>query len=203
MQTQRRLSIPCMPSGESLAPVTHASITAATPQHSLAREIVIGILNTSAYYNEDDIASIMQAAINFWGEPSKILLPLDGKCSVYIDSWAERNTKAYILPIDAEWGRYGSKACMMRQKKIEQESTHFLVIRSPRAKSDKILYRAEALCKLGKEVLLISGHDDQKSLIIDHYEVEEAPPKAQKKEKQNLNNDIRKMMGFLGTNQAK
>lgn len=201
MQQERRLSIPFLPSGEALAPVVNERASAAIAPKA-ASKICIGVLNTSAYYNEDDIRIIMESVIGFWGMPDKILLPLDGKCSAYIDSWVERNTNITIAPVDAEWGKYGNKACMMRQKKIEQEATHFLIIRSPRAKSDKILYRAEALCKSDKEVLLVSGHDTDKSLIIDHYEVEEPPVKTKQTAKgksnaKNLNKDIRTMMGII------
>jgi hypothetical protein len=159
----RRLSVPNIGDYIEYKPI---KMNNKTP---VANNIIIGVLGSSAYYNEDDINQLTQTIIDLWGRPSKILLEPKGTTSMFIDSWAERQ-KIEVMPIEAEWAKYGRRACILVSNKIEKEANHIIIIRSPKAKSDKMLQKAETLSKT-KNVMVLMGRDpDTNGLIIDQYE---------------------------------
>lgn len=163
----RRLSIPEI--GEYSAISEYSPINKYNSSKMPINEVIIGILGSSTYYKEDDINQLTETIVDLWGMPSRILLEPKGTSSMFIDSWAERH-KIEVMPIEAEWAKYGRRACIFVSNKIEKEANHIIIIRSPRAKSDKMLQKAEALSK-SKNVLVLMGRDaDTNGLIIDQYE---------------------------------
>ncbi len=189
---QRRLSIPSLP-GDHFVPVDIPEKTA-NPH----KTYVLGILGTSAAYNEIHINQLTQTIAQLWGLPSKILFQQSGEVAMHIESWAEDNN-AEIVPIQAEWAKYGPKACMYVNNKIEKEASHIVIIRSPRAKSDRMLQKAEQLSsKKGKQCLVLMGTETDGSIIVDQYEV---PLKPLSKSKSSGMQDIHNM--FLATTSPK
>jgi hypothetical protein len=166
---QRRLSIP--------------SITAST------NSVIVGILGASAAYNEIHMRQLTQTIEQLWGKPDRVLFQQSGYSTMYIDAWAEDNNIPVTI-IKPEWTTYGPRACAMVNSRIEKESTHIVIIRSPRAKSDKMIQKAEQLSsKKSKECLVLVGTESDGSAIIDQYEV----PAKEKKSTGPANADIRKM----------
>jgi hypothetical protein len=158
---QRRLSIPSFPNDPN-----HHN---ATPDKS----IIVGILGASAAYNEIHMRQLTSTIETLWGKPSRILFQQSGYSTMYIDAWAEDN-KIPATAIQPEWATYGPRACMMVNARIEKESTHIVIIRSPRAKSDKMLQKAEQFAsKKHKQCLVLMGIEVDESALIDHYEVPE------------------------------
>jgi hypothetical protein len=189
---QRRLSIPSIP-GDHFAPVNISEKTA-NPH----KTYVLGILGTSAVYNELHINQLTETIAQLWGLPTKILFQQAGQVAMHIESWADDNN-IQLAAIQAEWSKYGPKACMYVNNKIEKEATHVVIIRSPRAKSDRMLQKAEQLSsKKGKQCLVLMGTETDGSILVDHYEV---PLKPLSKSKTNGMQDIRNM--FLATTSTK
>jgi hypothetical protein len=183
---QRRLSMPSLP-GDHFTPVNISKKTA-----NLHNTYVLGILGTSAAYNEIHINQLTQTIGQLWGLPTKILFQQSGEVAMHIESWAEDN-KAEIVPIQAEWAKYGPKACMYVNNKIEKEASHIVIIRSPRAKSDRMLQKAEQLSsKKGKQCIVLMGTETDGSIIVDQYEAIEKQKSSAKKTVPNTP-DIRSM----------
>ena len=200
----RRLSIPHIP-GDTISHSTPHPESCTTSAHS-KHGYVLGILGGSNYYKEDDITQVLQTAKELWGDPQQILIPLEGTTSMFTESWAQANKIPTIL-IDADWKQYGRRACILRNAKIEKEATQFIIVRSPRSKSDKMILKAEALAKGHKEVLVLVGHDtDTKALTIDYHEAEpvkikeKISKKAEKKSpKSNNKTDKGDIRSFLSS----
>jgi hypothetical protein len=201
-QMQRRLSIPSIP-GDHFAPVDLASEPISVNKEG---HLTLGILGTSTAYNEVHIQQLTQTITQLWGMPTKILLQQSGQAAMFIESWADDNSIP-IIPIQAEWSKYGPKACMYVNNKIEKEATHIVIIRSPRAKSDRMLQKAEQLSsKKNKPCLVLMDIEEDGSVVIDQYEVPEkralsAPLKPLSKSNSNGMQDIRNM--FLATTSPK
>jgi len=76
--------------------------------------------------------------------PTKILLPAEPLSSTYIECWAGRQDIPVEL-IKSDWGRDGRRAGVVRDYRIEKESTAFLVFEGP--KSRYYLDLAERIAK--------------------------------------------------------
>jgi hypothetical protein len=66
-------------------------------------------------------------------KPSKVLLPAEPISSTYIECWAERQDIPVEL-IKSDWVRDGRKAGVIRDGRIEKESTALLVFEGPRSR---------------------------------------------------------------------
>ena len=193
---QRRLSIPSIP-GESSSlqwTISESSLPRGIPTSS----IVVGILGASTAYTELHINQLTETITQLWGKPAQLIFQQSGTAMMFIDAWAEDNNIPTI-PIQAEWAKYGPKACMYVNNKIEKEATHIVIIRSPRAKSDKMLQKAEQLSsKRNKPCLVLMNIEPDGSAVIDSYE---SPIKILEKKKLTGTRDIRNM--FLTTTSPK
>ena len=176
------------------------------PLNPPKKEIILGVLGASTAYTQIHITQLTQTVSQLWGMPSKIMLQQSGAAAMFIEAWADDNSIP-VTPIQAEWSKYGPKACMYVNNKIEKESTHIMIIRSPRAKSDRMLQKAEQLSsKRNKPCLVLMDIEDDGSVVIDQYEVPEkgalsAPQKPLSKSNSNGMQDIRNM--FLATTSPK
>ncbi len=196
---QRRLSIPkggaCAPLNP---PVLKSPVGGTSAQPSSASSIIIGILGASTAYTELHINQLTDTITQLWGKPAQLIFQQSGSAMMFIDAWAEDNNIPTI-PIQAEWAKYGPKACIHVNNKIEKEATHIVIIRSPRAKSDKMLQKAEFLSsKKNKPCLVLMNVEADGSAVIDNYEV---PIKVIEKKKLTGSQDIRNM--FLGATSPK
>jgi hypothetical protein len=89
--------------------------------------------------------------------PSKILLPSEPLSSTYIECWAGRQDIPVEL-IKSDWARDGRRAGVVRDYRIEKESTAFLVFEGP--KSRYYLDLAERIAKKrpGVKVYVINSN---------------------------------------------
>jgi hypothetical protein len=77
--------------------------------------------------------------------PDKILIPVEGNSSIYIQDWAESlHIKTQIFQSD--WVKNGKIAQIIRDNRMTKECTHALVF----IKTEKLEKFAEKLCKNGK-----------------------------------------------------
>ena len=168
MSGKRRLSIPSMGDySDNLYKVSNIDYHVKSAHQSSP---IIGIIGTSAFYSEADAKQLMITVTELWGKPARILFAQDKGLSMYIDLWAEAN-KVEPVPLEANWKTAGPRACQERNRRIEKESTHFIIVRSPRSRSDASLRKAEYLSKK-KEVIILQGYDTEaptpKTLLLDH-----------------------------------
>jgi hypothetical protein len=187
----RRLSIPTIPE-EGKQHISFAKELQKNlgKQNTLSSSIILGILGTSVVYNESHINQLIETIIQLWGKPVQLILQQTGQAAMFIESWAETN-HIPIIPIHPEWSKYGPKACFHVNNKIEKEATHIVIIRSPRAKSDKMLIKAEQLSsKKCKPCLVLMDIQSDGSVVIDNYESSLQPSS---KKKLNEMQDIRNM----------
>lgn len=86
--------------------------------------------------------------------PHRILLPSDGRSSIYLQEWAE-SLRIQTQVFYSDWTRHGRMAQILRDDRMRKECTHALVFLSP--KSKRLEKMAEAMCKKGKIVFTSSG----------------------------------------------
>ena len=106
--------------------------------------------------------------------PQRILVPSEGNSSIYIQSWADSKKIQYTL-FECDWVRLGKRAAMMRDSAIQKEADYFLLVKSPKSKSDRLDKLGASLAKKGKTVFLFGEE-------LEVLEVEKPPPKAKKQE---------------------
>lgn len=216
---QRRLSIPQIPGeGEQHAPLNlqgdmlfegsppkrsqplwrnPPALIKERMQHTPLSSITVGILGASTAYTELHINQLIETITQLWGKPGQLIFQQSGTAMMFIESWAEEN-KIPTIPVQPEWSKYGPKACFHVNNKIEKEATHIVIIRSPRAKSDKMLQKAEQLSsKRNKPCLVLMDVQPDGSAVIDSYEV---PIKVAQKTKSNGIQDIRSMFMTIPSN---
>ena len=80
--------------------------------------------------------------------PDKVLIPVEGNSSIYIQNWAE-SLRIETQIFQSDWTRNGKVAQIIRDDRIAKKCTHALVfIKSE--KSEKLEKFAEKICKKGK-----------------------------------------------------
>lgn len=166
------------------APLTLPSLPTQRGQHA---PLIVGILGASTAYTEVHINQLIKTITQLWGKPAQLIFQQSGTAMMFIESWAETN-HIPCIPVQPEWAKYGPKACFYVNNKIEKEATHIVIIRSPRAKSDKMLVKAEQLSsKKGKPCLVLMDIETNGSAVIDCYEkgASDAPLKPPSKSKSN------------------
>lgn len=102
--------------------------------------------------------------------PTKILLPAEPLSSTYIECWAGRQDIPVEL-IKSDWGRDGRRAGVVRDYRIEKESTAFLVFEGP--KSRYYLDLAERIAKKRADVKVYIVNANSVTPIL--LEVDQTP----------------------------
>ena len=102
--------------------------------------------------------------------PQRVILPSEGNSSIYIQSWADSKKIQYTL-FECDWVRLGKRAAMMRDCAIQKEADYFLLVKSPKGKSDRLDKLGSTLAKKGKIVFLFGEE-------LELLEVEKAVPKS-------------------------
>jgi hypothetical protein len=135
--------------------------------------ITLGIIGSTQNIKEKDMWGTMDAiAEHLETSPQRILVPSEGNSSVYIQSWADSKKIQYTL-FECDWVRLGKRAAMMRDAAIQKEADYFLLVKSPKSKSDRLDKLGASLAKKGKTVFLFGEE-------LELLEVEKAPPKEKK-----------------------
>jgi hypothetical protein len=135
--------------------------------------ITLGIVGTTQTADEKDIWASMDAIVEHLEmAPQRLLVPSEGNSSIYIQSWADSKKIQYTV-FECDWVRLGRRAAMMRDSAIQKEADHFLLVKSPKGKSDRLDKLGATLAKKGKTVFVLGEE-------LEHLEVEN-PVKASKR----------------------
>jgi len=126
--------------------------------------IILGILGTrSAIQEQYLIDNILTPIVQELGRlPDKVLVPIEGTSSIFIQSWAE-SLRIHYQAFEADWRTRGKAAVIMRDSRIQSEATHLLVFLSPRSTRYEAL--AERLALKGKTVFTMSYQDSSLELL--------------------------------------
>jgi hypothetical protein len=136
-------------------PVPARSLSPLLKSHERNHDrIVLGVLGTrsnirSDEFNEQILAPITEA----WALPDEILAPADGESSYVIQAWATKHGIPVTL-VACDWVKQGRRAGILRDARIQRESTHLLLLQGPRSNAMTTL--ASRLERKGRPVV-ISG----------------------------------------------
>ena len=115
----------------------------------------LGILGNRQTDSEKEVWAYLEAIAETTGRrPDRILIPAEGNFSIYTQSWADLKKIQYTL-FECDWIRLGKRAAVMRDKAIQKEADHFLLVKSPRGKSDRLDKLAATLARKHIQVFLL------------------------------------------------
>lgn len=115
--------------------------------------------------------------------PVKILLPAEPLSSTYIECWAGRNDIPVEL-IKSDWARDGRRAGVVRDYRIEKESSVFLVFEGP--KSRYYLDLAERIAKKRTDARVYVVNSNSVSPILLEVDTTRQMSVSEKEEKEIL-----------------
>ncbi len=94
---------------------------------------VLGVLGTRSKVRYEDIESqILAPILEAWGDPDEVLLPAEGDSSRIIQAWAVKRGIPVSL-IVSDWAAHGKRAGLLRDARIQRESSHMLLLQGPRS----------------------------------------------------------------------
>jgi hypothetical protein len=134
---------------------------------------VLGIFGNTNKVSEQDLQDNTLTLIlqELGRTPDKVLIPVEGNSSIYIQEWAEAlgiKTQAF----QSDWVRNGKIAQILRDDRMAKECTHALVfLPAPRGgvqKSTRLEKFAEKLCKKGKCVFTSSHNQTLTQFEMSH-----------------------------------
>lgn len=128
-----------------------------TETRILGKPILLGVLGKHEQISKQDIhEKILHPLVSAIGRlPDKVLIPSEGTSSAYITLWAEK-ANLELHAVDADWRKLQRRAGIMRDARIQKESTHLLIFVGARSKNYEQTGIREA--KKGKTVFLVD-HD--------------------------------------------
>ncbi len=128
-----------------------------TETRILGKPILLGVLGKHEQISKQDIhEKILHPLVSAIGRlPDKVLIPSEGTSSAYITLWAEK-ANLELHAVDADWRKLQRRAGIMRDARIQKESTHLLIFVGARSKNYEQTGIREA--KKGKTVSLVD-HD--------------------------------------------
>lgn len=120
--------------------------------------IILGIIGSRNDCTKQQIIETVCIAIcgSLGRTPDKVILPEEDISTIYISDWADRlhiPTKVY----QCDWKNHQRRAKILRDARIQQESTHFLVFCNKRSQANE--QTAIRLAKKGKRVFTVSWKD--------------------------------------------
>ncbi len=123
----------------------------------VGKPILLGVLGKHEQITKQHIhEKILHPLVSAMGRlPDKLFVPSEGTSSAYITLWAERANVETVC-VDADWRKLQRRAGIMRDARIQKESTHLLIFVGARSKSYEQTGIREA--KKGKQVYLVD-HD--------------------------------------------
>jgi hypothetical protein len=115
----------------------------------------LGILGNRQTDSEKEVWAYMEAIAETVGRrPDRILIPAEGNFSIYTQSWADSKKIQYTL-FECDWIRLGKRAAVMRDMAIQKEADHFLLVKSPKGKSDRLDKLAATFARKHIQVFLL------------------------------------------------
>jgi hypothetical protein len=97
--------------------------------------------------------------------PDKIILPAEGTSTIYISDWADV-LKIPSQTYDADWKRHQRRAKFLRDARIQQESTHYLIFLNKRSEFN--LKLANRLAKQGHTVFTVASNWEVDELTVEY-----------------------------------
>lgn len=107
--------------------------------------------------------------------PDKVLVPLEGNSSLYIQSWAETLGIPYQT-FTADWKRNGKTAGIMRDSRIQNECTHALVFLAPKSTRYEKFAERMAISKKSPKTVFTASYQDSSLTMLEH-DPDPDPPK--------------------------
>ena len=115
----------------------------------------LGILGNRQTDSEKEVWAYMEAIAETVGRrPDRILIPAEGNFSIFAQSYADSKKIQYTL-FECDWIRLGKRAAVMRDMAIQKEADHFLLVKSPRGKSDRLDKLAATFARKHIQVFLL------------------------------------------------
>jgi hypothetical protein len=109
------------------------SLSPLMTRHTEPERLVLGVLGTRSNIRYEELeAQILGPLVEAWGNPDEIVLPVEGDSSAAIQGWAERR-KIPVSLVGSDWKTQGRRAGMLRDARIQRESTHLLLLQGPRS----------------------------------------------------------------------
>jgi threonine synthase len=109
-----------------------------TPQPA---RVVFGFLGTrSSLTYEDMEGQILAPAMEAWGTPDELILPAEGDSSQALMAWATRRQIPCRI-VASDWALQGRRAGLLRDARIQRESTHLILLQGPRSTALSALAR--------------------------------------------------------------
>ncbi len=126
----------------------------------------LGILGNRQTDSEQDVWGILEAIADTVGRrPDRILIPAEGNFSIFVQSWADSKKIQYTL-FECDWIRLGKRAAIMRDMAIQKEADHFLLVKSPRGKSDRLEKLASTIAKKHIQVFLLGEELEEVEVAV-------------------------------------
>lgn len=108
--------------------------------------------------------------------PDRVILPSEATSSALLYGWAEK-FKLSLIAYETDWNRLGRKARAVRDARITQESTHFIIFLGKR--SEYYDQHADKIARKGKTVFTVSNEFELEQVVIER-DVEEEVAQKQK-----------------------
>lgn len=122
------------------------------PRAPRPERTVLGVLGTRSKVRYEDMESeILLPLLEAWGMPDEILLPAEGDSSRIIQAWATQRGIPVSL-IVSDWSAHGKRAGLLRDARIQRESSHMLLLQGPRSNALTTLGRR--LHRKGRPVVI-------------------------------------------------
>lgn len=120
--------------------------------------IILGIIGSRNDCNQQQLIETICIPIcsTLGRTPDMVILPEEDITSMYLSDWADSlhiTTKVY----QCDWQKHQRRAKILRDARIQQESTHFLVFCNKRSQANE--QTAIRLAKKGKRVFTITWKD--------------------------------------------
>ena len=122
------------------------------PHERQTDRIVLGVLGIRSAIRIDDFNDqILAPILEAWGMPDEVVAPTDGESSHVIQAWAGKHNIPVTL-VACDWVKQGRRAGILRDARIQRESTHFLLLQGPR--SNALAALAQRLDRKGHPVVI-------------------------------------------------
>ena len=114
--------------------------------------MVLGVLGTRSNIRCEDLHdNILYPLLEAWGDPDELLLPAEGDSSEALQAWAD-SKHIPVSRVSCDWASQGRKAGLLRDARIQRESTHLLLLQGPR--SNALTALAGRLSRKGRPVVI-------------------------------------------------
>jgi hypothetical protein len=122
-----------------------------------AEPIFLGVIGSRNDCNQNKILEEVMNPIlqELKRTPDKIILPAEGTSTIFISDWADI-LKIPSQTYDADWKRHLRRAKFLRDARIQQESTHYLIFLNKRSKFNESL--ANRLARKGSTVFTVANN---------------------------------------------